>query len=114
MKLVGSLPSLQVLKLRDFACFGGTWETDEGGFSELKFLLIGLKHWITKSSHFPRLNCLVLHNCWSLDEIPNDLGATLESIELNRFDHPSLLNSATQIQHQQKNLGNHTLQLRFV
>ncbi|KAI3473828.1 hypothetical protein Pfo_030981 [Paulownia fortunei] len=40
MTIVGSLPDLEVLKLRDSACEGDEWQTTEGEFLQLKFLLI--------------------------------------------------------------------------
>ncbi|KAL1550720.1 putative late blight resistance protein R1B-17 isoform X2 [Salvia divinorum] len=73
MKIVASLPNLQVLKLRKLACIGKTWETSAGGFGQLTYLLIQesyLEHWIMEASHFPRLKSLVLHHCWNLNE-PN-------------------------------------------
>ncbi|XP_047976801.1 putative late blight resistance protein homolog R1A-10 [Salvia hispanica] len=87
-KIVSSLSNLQVLKLRDNACIGETWETTDGGFSQLEFLLIDQSHfenWITESSHFPRLKFLVLHHCWSLVGIPEDVGdfSALELIEVD-------------------------------
>ncbi|XP_047948958.1 putative late blight resistance protein homolog R1A-10 [Salvia hispanica] len=75
MKSVGLLPNLQVLKLRKLACIGKTWETSEGGFSQLTYLLIqesNLEHWITEATHF-RLNSLVLRRCWYLNEVPSDI-----------------------------------------
>ena len=85
---MSSLSNLQVLKLRDNACIGETWETTDGGFSQLEFLLIDQSHfenWITESSHFPRLKFLVLHHCWSLVGIPEDVGdfSALELIEVD-------------------------------
>ncbi|KAL7147962.1 hypothetical protein ABFS83_06G146100 [Erythranthe nasuta] len=70
MTVVGSLPNLQVLKLRNSNFNDGKkWETTEGEFSQLKYLLIEksqLEEWITESSHFPSLNCLLFHHCcWS-------------------------------------------------
>ncbi|XP_057800173.1 putative late blight resistance protein homolog R1A-3 [Salvia miltiorrhiza] len=56
MTIIGSLPNLQVLKLRNYACKGTYWMTIEGNFRELRFLLIdrsGLVDWITEASHFP-------------------------------------------------------------
>ncbi|KAH6780340.1 hypothetical protein C2S52_011577 [Perilla frutescens var. hirtella] len=118
MKFVGSLPNLQVLKLRDFACNGAKWETSEGGFCELRYLLISqsnLLDWITESSHFPRLKCLVLLRCPNLTEIPDDIGEipTLELIEMDNWN-TDLVDSAKQIQDDQQNCGNDSLQLRFV
>ncbi|KAG6388148.1 hypothetical protein SASPL_153347 [Salvia splendens] len=36
MSIVGSLPNLEVLKLKKFACIGSTWETSEGEFLQLQ------------------------------------------------------------------------------
>ncbi|XP_047971695.1 disease resistance protein RPP13-like [Salvia hispanica] len=67
MIVVGSLPNLQVLKLKGCTCSGGTWETTEGTFPVLEVLLVqgsGFKNWITESGHFPMLKRLLLHSCW--------------------------------------------------
>ncbi|KAL1546802.1 hypothetical protein AAHA92_23351 [Salvia divinorum] len=102
MTIVGSLPNLQVLKLKNYACHGEHWETIGGEFRKLMLLLIDesdLNHWKTRSSHFPRLKCLMLHRCPYLDEIPHDIGniTTLELIEIDD-SNPSLLYSANIIQ----------------
>lgn len=117
MDIVASLPNLRVLKLRNHACVGGTWETSEGGFSQLKFLLIGkseLEHWISETSHFPRLKCLVLHHGRRLREVPNDIGEipTLELIEVDDCNK-SLLNSIKRMKEDQLSLGNDSLQVLF-
>ncbi|KAL8507782.1 hypothetical protein ACS0TY_018355 [Phlomoides rotata] len=117
MKAVASLPRLQVLKLRCDACVGDTWETTEGGFPELRFLLIGylpLRHWITESSHFPRLECLVIDKCFVLLEIPESIGEipTLELIEVDDRNK-SLVRSAKQIQDEQQSCGNDAFQVRI-
>ncbi|KAI3459099.1 hypothetical protein Pfo_015762 [Paulownia fortunei] len=107
MTIVGSLPNLQVLKLRDGACIGDKWETTEGEFPQLKFLLIegsDPSRWITESSHFPSLKCLLLHRCWHLSEIPDGIGEipTLELIEVKRGS-TSLVEWAKRIQEEQQN-----------
>ncbi|KAL8467100.1 hypothetical protein ACS0TY_035977 [Phlomoides rotata] len=117
MKVVASLPRLQILKLQKHACVGDTWETTEGGFPELRFLLIdglNLVHWITENSHFPRLKCLVLDNCWNLLEIPEGIGeiSTLELIEVDGCSE-SLVRSAKQIQDEQQSCGNDAFQVRI-
>ncbi|XP_047975308.1 putative late blight resistance protein homolog R1B-16 [Salvia hispanica] len=115
MTIVGSLPNLQVLKLKNYACFGEQWETIDEGFGNLIHLLIdesNLKYWTTDSSHFPRLQCLTLHRCPYLDEIPYDIGEipTLQLIEVD--DHSqSLLDSAKKIQEEQWEYGNEDLKV---
>ena len=85
------------------------------GFHRLLVLLIdesNLKCWRANSSHFPRLQCLMLHRCPFLDEIPHGVGniPTLKLIEID--DHnQSLLNSAEFILEEQSNLGNDDLKV---
>ncbi|KAL6498464.1 hypothetical protein OROHE_026561 [Orobanche hederae] len=118
MEIIGALPNLQVLKLRCFACKGDTWETNENQFPSLEFLLIDssdLEIWVTETSHFPRLKCLVLYSCALLREIPNDIGeiATLELIEVDHASK-SLVECVKQIQEEQRDNGNDTLQVHCV
>ncbi|KAL8557600.1 hypothetical protein ACS0TY_004885 [Phlomoides rotata] len=116
MSLVGKLPNLQVLKLKNYACSGSTWATSDGEFPELKFLLIeylDLQTWITETDHFPRLERLVLQHCQLLKGIPDSIGEipTLEVIEVDDWN-VSLLNSAKRIQEDILSYGNDTLQVR--
>ncbi|KAG6409373.1 hypothetical protein SASPL_127412 [Salvia splendens] len=112
-RIIGSLPNLQMLKLRGHACWGETWETVDGGFPNLEYLLIEifkLQHWITERSHLPRLKCLVLHSCPMLREIPEGIGqiSTLELIEVDHHNI-SLVESAKQIKEDQESYGNYGL-----
>ncbi|KAG6402603.1 hypothetical protein SASPL_134800 [Salvia splendens] len=107
IRTVGLLPNLQVLKLRKHACTGDTWETSEGGFSQLTYLLIdesNLENWLTQTSHFPKLRSLLLRCCLRLLEVPNDIGQvpSLELIELDGQNN-SLLRSANMIQKDRHN-----------
>ncbi|KAL8557601.1 hypothetical protein ACS0TY_004886 [Phlomoides rotata] len=116
MSIVGSLPNLQVLKLKNNACDGDTWETSDGEFPQLKFLLIEgskLKHWVTEKDHFPRLERLVLRKCRYLREIPDSIGeiSTLELIEVG-YVSGSLMESVRKIQEDQQSYGNDALQVR--
>ncbi|KAL8557688.1 hypothetical protein ACS0TY_004961 [Phlomoides rotata] len=117
MDIVGSLPNLEVLKLRDYACKGEEWETKEGQFPSLRYLLIDrsdLQFWTTESSHFPRLECLVLY-CCSLRVIPESFGEilTLQLVEVDQANK-SLLESAKMIQEEQQSWGNDDIQVRSV
>ncbi|XP_057802855.1 putative late blight resistance protein homolog R1A-3 [Salvia miltiorrhiza] len=101
MMVFGRLPSLQVLKLKNYACSGELWKTIEGGFVDLRLLHIdesNLQNWTTESSHFPRPQRLMLHRCLYLSKIPVDIGKipTLELIEIDDHNR-SLLYSATEI-----------------
>ena len=111
--VIGALPNLQVLKLRDHACRGETWPTVDGGFPNLEYLLIEiseLQRWITERSHFPRLKCLVLRSCRKLREIPEGIGE-IPTLELIEVDHrnESVVKSAKQIKEDQESYGNYGL-----
>ncbi|KAL0344284.1 UNVERIFIED_CONTAM: Disease resistance protein RPP13 [Sesamum angustifolium] len=117
MGIVGSLPNLEVLKLRDYAFRGYKWETNEEEFRCLKFLLIDksdLQHWITENSHFPNLKCLVLYRCWCLKEIPDGFGE-IPTLELIKVDdgNISVMDSTRQIQEIQQGWGNDAFQIRI-
>ncbi|KAL0402624.1 UNVERIFIED_CONTAM: hypothetical protein Slati_4292300 [Sesamum latifolium] len=117
MGIVSLLPNLEVLKLRDYAFRGYKWETSEEEFRRLKFLLLDksdLQHWITESSHFPNLKCLVLYRCWCLKEIPDGFGE-IPTLELIKIDdgNISLVDSARQIQEVQQDWGNDAFQVRI-
>ncbi|KAH6778848.1 hypothetical protein C2S52_010085 [Perilla frutescens var. hirtella] len=110
MRIIGSLPNLEVLKLKRGACHGTIWETTEGEFCQLKVLLIentDLRQWITESSHFPQLERLTLYECNDLEEIPTDIGEipTLQVIEVD-VRNLSVVQSAKGIQEEQQSFGN--------
>lgn len=116
MMVVGSLPDLRVLKIKGRSCVGSTWETTQGQFPQLEFLLIeasDFENWITESSHFPRLKRLLLDSCWCLNGIPSDIGeiSTLELIEIKGEVKKSLVKSGEEIQNEQEDIGNNTLQV---
>ncbi|KAH6763419.1 hypothetical protein C2S52_020852 [Perilla frutescens var. hirtella] len=76
MSVLGSLDKLEVLKLKDKAFWGETWEATAGGFRHLEVLHIGrtnLENWVASHHHFPRLKCLELRNCENLIEVPIEL-----------------------------------------
>ncbi|XP_057792305.1 putative late blight resistance protein homolog R1B-14 [Salvia miltiorrhiza] len=115
METIGSLPNLQVLKLRNGACKGRTWETKEDQFPSLEFLEIdkcNLKKWVTEGSHFPRLKRLVLFDCSRLSNIPNDIGdiPTLELINVD-YANKSLVECVKRIQDEQRDYENYVLQV---
>ncbi|KAL7000805.1 hypothetical protein U1Q18_001955 [Sarracenia purpurea var. burkii] len=108
------LPTLEVLKLLQNACKGPVWETSED-FPQLKFLkykFLDIEQWNASSSHFPRLQKLVLDDCYQLEKIPSGIGEilTLQMIEVH-FCIPSLVNSAREIKEEQESMGNSLLQV---
>ncbi|XP_057801573.1 putative late blight resistance protein homolog R1B-23 [Salvia miltiorrhiza] len=117
MTTIGSLPNLQVLKLRNYACKGSYWMTIEGNFRELRVLLIDrsdLHFWRTEASHFPRLECLMFRRCRDLSHLPSYIGdiPTLKLIELDNWT-TSLYLSAVHIVEKQRSSGNDSFQVRF-
>ncbi|XP_019164489.1 PREDICTED: putative late blight resistance protein homolog R1A-4 [Ipomoea nil] len=115
MRLIGLLPNLEVLKLID-ACKGEEWEPCDGGFRQLKRLVINcwcLQNWNAVGDHFPVLQHLELTGCNMLREIPIELAdiTTLTLIQLNRCSH-SVLASAKRIQDEQQSYGNEALLVR--
>ncbi|XP_075519560.1 putative late blight resistance protein homolog R1A-3 [Primulina tabacum] len=117
MSIIGSLPNLEVLKLYG-TMYGEDWNTVEGEFLNLKFLLLwslDLCHWEAESSHFPRLESLIISYCQKLEEIPFGIGEipTLKLIQLHHCGEKASL-SAEQIQEEQQSLGNEDLQVRVL
>ncbi|KAK6153263.1 hypothetical protein DH2020_012902 [Rehmannia glutinosa] len=85
MRVIASLPNLEVLKLRCYAFRGPKWETDDEGFWALKFLLIedtDLVQWTTGCGSFHYLKHITLRNCYKLEELPREFGSYISIIEL--------------------------------
>ncbi|KAL7139449.1 hypothetical protein ABFS83_09G051600 [Erythranthe nasuta] len=117
MKILGSLPNLQVLKIKSDGFFGEIWETSEGGFPELKHLMIRntyLATLVTEGNSFLKLKRLLLHQCWSLQKISDDIGEipTLELIEVKQCSL-SIREWAKRIQEEQQDNGNYAIQVRY-
>ncbi|KAL2465048.1 Disease resistance RPP8-like protein 3 [Abeliophyllum distichum] len=116
--IIGSLPNLQVLKLKRNAFSGLVWEPKEEQFLQLTFLLLeenNMKEWKADRIHFPKLQHLILHKCRHLIEVPCGIGdiPTLQKIELYYCSN-SLVNSAKNIYEEQCDEGNKVLQVRIV
>ncbi|XP_031098317.1 disease resistance protein RPP13-like [Ipomoea triloba] len=116
MDVIGKLPKLEVLKLKN-AVDGPKWESRDGGFRRLKHLLIHeshLRYWEATGDHFPNLECLVLRECYMLEEIPSNFAdiATLQLIELSQCSDSSIT-SAECIRQEQQNYGNDAFVLRY-
>ncbi|XP_027184292.1 putative late blight resistance protein homolog R1B-17 [Coffea eugenioides] len=110
MSIIGMLPNLEVLKVKDNFFNGPKWETCEGGFRRLRFLKFShmdLQEWIATADDFPSLEILVLNGCLQLEEIPSALGdiCTLQVIEVYRSSD-TVADTARQIQESQRNWGN--------
>ncbi|KZV39678.1 hypothetical protein F511_22703 [Dorcoceras hygrometricum] len=115
--IVGSLPNLEVLKLKDDACVGSEWEPNDDGFRRLKVLVLQgleLEHWRAEPDHFPCLERLVIRWCHKLVEIPSRLGEsmTLTTIGLDECED-SVWDSANEIKEIQLSYGNDDFRLVF-
>ncbi|KAG6424322.1 hypothetical protein SASPL_114737 [Salvia splendens] len=90
MATLGSLPSLEVLKLKENAFMGKFWNTVGNSFPSLEVLHIArtdLEFWTASeepSPPFPKLQCLVLKNCEKLEEIPVLLKRSLQVLDIER------------------------------
>nr|GMD45760.1 putative late blight resistance protein homolog R1B-17 [Ipomoea batatas] len=108
MSIISMLPNLVVLKLKNFACVGQHWElSQEGGFPQLKVLLISFTNLKEGKANvdtpFPKLERLLLRNCFELKEMPewiNDIINTLQLIKLE-YCYASLVGSAQRIKEEQ-------------
>lgn len=70
--VIGSLPHLEVLKLRSYAFQGPKWETEDGSFSRLVFLVIedsDLVEWKPRGGSFGDLTYLRMTHCYKLREL---------------------------------------------
>lgn len=114
LEMIGSLPNLEVLKLRAFSMIGSEWNPCEGGFLRLKYLQIycctKLSKWNAEDFHFPVLEKLFLGLLCKLDEIPSGIGEipTLRVIRLYHCELHCAL-SAVKILEEQESLGNEDL-----
>ncbi|KAL7114933.1 hypothetical protein ACP275_04G152000 [Erythranthe tilingii] len=112
MTVIGQLPFLEVLKLREIAFEGGNWSPKKREFVQLKFLLLeylDLKKWEADHTHFRNLERLIMRHCYELEKIPEkfvNLGC-LELIELVDCS-PGAVNSAEEVKESLKKRGINT------
>ncbi|XP_016464692.1 putative late blight resistance protein homolog R1B-14 [Nicotiana tabacum] len=112
MAVIGKLPKLEVLQLKDHAFVGNEWKaTDQVRFHELKFLLLDclyLRNWRTTDSndHFSSLERVIIKGCNFLKEIPEGFAGSknLELIELHKCT-PSVVAIAQKIQEKHEYYG---------
>ncbi|KAL8502479.1 hypothetical protein ACS0TY_021574 [Phlomoides rotata] len=114
MSIVGRLEFLEVLKLRKYAFEGERWNTRDGEFQKLKFLQlenIHLSEWnVASNDHFPKLQQLILINCWCLQEIPCEI-SEIELIKVDGECLSTLVESAERIEEEQQDMGNEELKV---
>ncbi|CAA2968800.1 late blight resistance homolog R1A-3 isoform X1 [Olea europaea subsp. europaea] len=115
LEVIGKLQCLEILKLVQVSFEGRQWDTSEVEFPQLKFLKlrwVQIAEWNASSDNFPRLQKLVLQNCYNLKMIPPSLGdiLTLQKIEVH-WCAKAIRESAKQIQEEQKENGNEELKV---
>ncbi|KAL8045000.1 hypothetical protein ABFX02_08G083100 [Erythranthe guttata] len=117
MSAIGKMPNLEILRLRCGSFVGKKWETKEGEFQKLRFLVmykLELDEWNVESSeHFPKLQRLVLFECYNLEEVPSEIGdiGTLQFIEIRGWCLKTLVESAVRIEEEQRDMGNEELRV---
>lgn len=116
LTVIGSLPHLEVLKLKHEAVRGHNWDV-EGEFIRLKFLEIDsiyLIYWVAEDSHFPVLEKLVLGGLYKLDEIPSGMAEipTLQSISVVECSVSAAISAISILDEKVKN-GDEGLQVRI-
>ncbi|CAA2963585.1 late blight resistance homolog R1A-10 [Olea europaea subsp. europaea] len=115
MSLVGSLPNLEILKLKHVVFENTSWKTKEGEFSQLKFLLVErnlLEFWEAEAAHFPSLQILCLRHCPFLNCIPSEIGEILSLQLIIVYEcRLSVFISANSILEEQQELGNDYLEV---
>ncbi|XP_012841251.1 PREDICTED: putative late blight resistance protein homolog R1A-3 [Erythranthe guttata] len=117
MSAIGGMPNLEILRLKCGSFVGKKWETKEGEFEKLRFLMmykLELDEWNVESSeHFPKLQRLVLYECYNLEVVPNEIGdiGTLQFIEIRGWCLKTLVESAVRIEEEQRDMGNEDLRV---
>ncbi|XP_022857731.1 putative late blight resistance protein homolog R1A-3 [Olea europaea var. sylvestris] len=120
IRMIGRLPNLEVLKLRDGSFKEKQWDTEEGEFPKLKFFELNkvrianyaCAKWNPTSDDYPKLERLVLRNCYCLNKIPSSLGyiLTLQKIEVYGCAE-SIAKYAVEIREEQQEMGNEELKV---
>ncbi|XP_060184690.1 putative late blight resistance protein homolog R1A-3 [Lycium barbarum] len=88
---LAQLESLEVLKLKENAFLGESWEPEIGGFSALQVLRLErseLESWVASNRHFPILRHLILISCDKLKAVPLEL-ADIPNFQEMRLDNTS-------------------------
>lgn len=111
---IGKIPNLEVLKLLDEACKGTKWDLEDGDFSKLRYLKLRrleIEQLNASSESFPCLEELVVEDCYQLEEISSSFGDiyTLKTIKVLGPHKAS--DSVRRILEEQRDIGNHSLQI---
>lgn len=115
--MVGSLPLLEVLNLKDNAVVGSEWNAVEGKFILLKSFTVcscrDLVNFNADSFHFPALIDLALIDLPNMNELPSSIGkmASLRRISLGGCSAPLAASAMRMLVEQVEEFGNEELQL---
>nr|XP_009765789.1 PREDICTED: putative late blight resistance protein homolog R1B-16 [Nicotiana sylvestris] len=87
LSTIGRLSNLEVMKLEENSFIGRKWDVNDGEFPNLKVLKLkklGFSEWTASDDSYPNLQKVLVHSCWSLEEIPECFGSncTLQLIEV--------------------------------
>lgn len=108
MSTLAMIRRLEVLKLKDNAFVGFSWEVVGYSFPVLQFLLVANADfvlWEATEKSFPSLRFLVVKNCDNLKEIPGCMGTQLETLEIERL-RDSAVESAKIMKEARKQMQN--------
>ncbi|KAL1563995.1 putative late blight resistance protein R1B-23 [Salvia divinorum] len=93
MSTLAEIQSLEVLKLKENAFTGTSWNAAASVFENLQVLVIidaDIVNWLVSTDSFRRLSCLVLKKCDKLIHIPFELGKKLELLEIERIQRSAI------------------------
>lgn len=108
ISILGELEVLEVLKLKEHAFIGESWEKNYGSFPCLMVLYIdrtNLKTWKASNEQFQRLSLLVLKNCTQILGFPSCFEELDELQTLNVSHCSKLVASAKELQNKKKDKG---------
>nr|ABJ99601.1 NBS-LRR type resistance protein [Beta vulgaris] len=107
--ILGMLPNLVMLKLKENAFMGEYWKPKDDGFRTLEVFYLGrtnLQKWEASNYHFPSLKKLILKFCDRLEGLSSSLAdiSTLQLIDIH-MANPVVAACARQIQKNNNGIG---------
>ncbi|KMT11659.1 hypothetical protein BVRB_5g105990 [Beta vulgaris subsp. vulgaris] len=109
MDILGMLPNLVMLKIKENAFMGEYWKPKDDGFRTLEVFYLGrtnLQKWEASNYHFPSLKKLILKFCDRLEGLSASLAdiSTLQLIDIH-MANPVVAACARQIQKNNNGIG---------
>ncbi|XP_070018161.1 putative late blight resistance protein homolog R1A-3 [Nicotiana sylvestris] len=115
--ILARLECLEVLKLKENAFSGTTWDLDIGGcFSQLKVLFIqraDFEIWKASDLSFQRLKCLVLISCDKLEVVPFELAGVSSLQQMTLENTNKAIKSAKAIECRKRELIQESKKRKF-